>query len=109
MKIRSMTPYLVQPRWVFVKLETDEGLVGWGEPSLEGQPNAVVGALKDMEARIVGADPTKIEHLWQTLYRGMFYRGGPVTVSAISGVEHACWDILGKSLGVPVHTLLGGA
>ncbi len=109
MKITKITPYLVHPRWVFLKVETDEGITGWGEPSLEGQANAVVGALKDMEGRIVGADPTKIERLWQTLYRGMFYRGGPVTVSAISGVEQACWDILGKSLGVPVHTLLGGA
>lgn len=109
MKITQMTSYLVAPRWVFVKLETDEGVMGWGEPSLEGQPNAVVGALKDMESRIVGADPTKIEKLWQTLYRGMFYRGGPVTMSAISGIDHACWDILGKSLGVPVHQLLGGA
>ncbi len=109
MKITKITPYLVQPRWVFLKVETDEGITGWGEPSLEGQANAVVGALKDMEGRIVGADPTRIERLWQILYRGMFYRGGPVTVSAISGVEQACWDILGKSLGVPVHTLLGGA
>jgi galactonate dehydratase len=109
MKITKITPYRVQPRWVFLKVETDEGVTGWGEPSLEGQANAVVGALKDLEGRIVGADPTKIERLWQTLYRGTFYRGGPVTVSAISGVEQACWDILGKSLGVPVHTLLGGA
>jgi galactonate dehydratase len=109
MKITKMTPYLVHPRWVFLKLETDEGIVGWGEPSLEGQARAVVGALHDMEGRIVGQDPTKIERLWQILYRGMFYRGGPVTVSAISGVEQACWDILGKSLGVPVHALLGGA
>jgi galactonate dehydratase len=69
----------------------------------------VIGALKDMEERVIGADPTKIERLWQILYRGAFYRGGPVTMSAISGIEHACWDILGKSLGVPVHALLGGA
>lgn len=109
MKITKLTTYLVRPRWVFLKIETDEGITGWGEPSLEGQARAVVGALHDLEGRIVGQDPTKIERLWQMLYRGTFYRGGPVTMSAISGVEQACWDILGKSLGVPVHALLGGA
>jgi galactonate dehydratase len=109
MKITGLTVYPVQPRWLFLKVETDEGITGWGEPSLEGQARAVIGALKDMEERVIGADPTKIERLWQILYRGAFYRGGPVTMSAISGIEHACWDILGKSLGVPVHALLGGA
>lgn len=109
MKITKITPFKVAPRWLFLKVETDEGITGWGEPSLEGQANAVIGAFKDMESRIIGADPTKIEKLWQTLYRGAFYRGGPVVVSAISGLEHACWDILGKSLGVPVHQMLGGA
>ena len=109
MKITKLTPYKVAPRWVFLKVETDEGITGWGEPSLEGQANAVIGALKDMEERVVGADPTRIERLWQTIYRGTFYRGGPVTLSALSGLEQACWDIKGKALGVPVHALIGGA
>lgn len=109
MKITKITPFKVAPRWLFLKVETDAGITGWGEPSLEGQANAVIGAFKDMEGSIIGADPTRIEKLWQTLYRGAFYRGGPVVVSAISGLEHACWDILGKSLGVPAHALMGGA
>ncbi len=96
--------------WVFVKIETSSpGLYGWGEASLEWKPQAVAGALDDLFPLIKGLDPRRIEHVWQTLYRHGFYRGGVTIMSAISGIDQACWDILGKSLGVPVYQLLGGA
>ena len=96
--------------WVFVKVETDTpGLDGWGEASLEWKTRAVAGAVEDLKPFIVGDDPTRIEHLYQKLYRQPFFRPGIVGQSAISGIEMACWDILGKRLGVPVYKLLGGA
>ncbi len=96
--------------WVFVKVETSTaGLVGWGEASLEWKTRAVAGAVEDLKPFILGDDPTRIEHLYQKLYRQPFFRPGIVGQSAISGIEQACWDILGKSLGVPVYKLLGGA
>jgi galactonate dehydratase len=95
--------------WVFVKVETDvAGLWGWGEASLEWKTNAVVGAIKDLEPLLLGQDPRRIEHVWQLGYRGGFYRGGAVHLSALSGIDQACWDILGKSLNTPVYRLLGG-
>lgn len=95
--------------WVFVKVETDEGLVGWGEASLEWKTRAVAGCVDDLAPLILGEDPRRIEHLYQSMYRHSFFRMGVVGMSAVSGIEQACWDILGKSLGVPVHQLLGGA
>jgi galactonate dehydratase len=96
--------------WVFVKVETDQaGLWGWGEASLEWKTHAVTGAVKDFAPMLVGEDPTRIEHLYQKMYRQSFFRMGVIGMSAISGIEQACWDILGKSLGVPVYKLLGGA
>jgi galactonate dehydratase len=95
--------------WVFVKLETDEGLVGWGEATVEWKTRAVIGCVEDLASLIVGEDPRRIEHLWHMMVRQHFFRPGMVETSAISGVEHACWDILGKSLGVPVYQLIGGA
>jgi galactonate dehydratase len=95
--------------WVFVRVHTDEGIVGTGEGTLEGRARTIVAAVEELKDYIVGEDPRRIEHLWQIMYRHAFYRGGPVMNSAISGVEQALWDILGKSLGVPVHQLLGGA
>jgi galactonate dehydratase len=96
--------------WVFVKVETDTpGLVGWGEASLEWKTRAVAGAVEDLKPFILGEDPTRIEHLYQKLYRQPFFRPGVIGQSAISGIEMACWDILGKHLGVPVYRLLGGA
>jgi len=112
-KIKRLTPVLVNGgyiNWVFVKIETDvPGLIGWGEASLEWKTNAVAGAIKDLEPLVIGRDPTRIEHLWQLMHRGAFYRGGIVVASAMSGIDEACWDILGKSLNVPVYRLLGGA
>jgi galactonate dehydratase len=96
--------------WVFVKVETDTpGLDGWGEASLEWKTRAVAAAVEDLKPFILGDDPTRIEHLYQKLYRQPFFRPGVIGLSAISGIEQACWDILGKQLGVPVYKLLGGA
>src|ERR1044071_4037754 len=96
--------------WVFVKVETDTpGLFGWGEASTEWKTLAVAGAVADLKPFILGDDPTRIEHLYQKLYRQPFFRPGIIGQSAISGIEQACWDIFGKSLGIPVYKLLGGA
>jgi galactonate dehydratase len=94
--------------WVFVKLETDEGLVGWGEATVEWKTRAVVACVEDLASLVIGEDPRRVEHLFQMMVRQHFFRPGMVECSAISGIEHACWDILGKSLGVPVWQLLGG-
>ncbi len=96
--------------WVFVRVETDQpGLYGWGEGSLEWKTRAVVGAIEDFAPMLIGEDPTRIEHLYQKMYRQSFWRVGVIGMSAISAIEQACWDILGKSLGQPVYKLLGGA
>lgn len=109
MKITKLETILVQPRWLFLKMHTDAGLVGYGEPVVEGRAHTVQEAVRELEEYLIGKDPRRIEHHWQAIYRHAFYRGGPVLTSALSGIEHAMWDILGKSLGVPVYTLLGGA
>jgi galactonate dehydratase len=108
MEITGLETFVVQPRWVFLKLTTDEGIVGWGEPNLEGKPEAVLGALAELEEYLIGADPTRIEHHWQAVYRGSFYHRGAVLNSALSGVDQALWDIKGKALDTPVYELLGG-
>ena len=109
MKIAKIETFRVPPRWLFVRVETDDGLVGWGEASLEGHNEAVEGAFASLRDRALGADASRIEDLWQTIYRLGFYRGGPVLMSALSGLDQALWDIRGKALGVPVWQLLGGA
>jgi galactonate dehydratase len=108
MKIKHFELFHVRPRWLCLKIETDTGLVGWGEPTLEGRAQTAATAVTEMMGELIGEDPRRIEHHWQTLQRGGFYRGGPVLSSAIAGIEQALWDILGKHLGVPVHQLLGG-
>jgi galactonate dehydratase len=108
MKIARIETFPLPPRWLFVRVETDEGAVGWGEASLEGHTEAVVGAFESVRDRLIGADPFRIEEAWQILYRGGFYRGGPVLMSAISGVDQALWDLKGRVLGQPVWQLLGG-
>lgn len=100
--------FRLPPRWVFVRLETSDGIVGWGEGTLEGHSEAIEGAYKDLIERFVGCDADNIQDIWQTAYRGRFYRGGPVLMSALSGLDIALWDIKGKKLGVPVWQLLGG-
>lgn len=109
MSIRSVETFSVPPRWLFVRIETTDGVVGWGEASLEGHTGAARAAVHAHEPTLIGAEHTRIEHLWQTMTRAGFYRGGPVFASAISGIDQALWDIRGKELGVPVHDLLGGA
>ncbi len=94
--------------WVFVKVETDAGITGWGEASLEWKTRGVVGCVDDLAPLIVGQDPRRIEHLYQVMYRHSFFRMGVVGMSALSGIEQALWDILGQALGVPVYELLGG-
>lgn len=108
MKIRSMELFKVPPRWLFLKVTTDDGVVGWGEPIVEGKADTVRAAVEEMSEFLIGRDPGCIEDLWQVLYRGGFYRGGPILTSALSGIEQALWDIKGKTLGVPVYDLLGG-
>lgn len=108
MKIARYELFHVRPRWLLLKIETDQGLCGWGEPVLEGRAQTVETAVHEMMRELVGQDPRCIEHHWQTLHRGGFYRGGGILTSALSGIEQALWDILGRHLGVPVHQLLGG-
>jgi galactonate dehydratase len=99
----------VPPRWLFLRLETDDGLVGWGEPVVEGRARTVETAVAELlEGHVLGEDPSRIEDHWQEMYRGGFYRGGPVLMSAIAGIDQALWDLKGKRHGLPVHELLGG-
>ncbi len=109
MKISDIRAYLVRPRWGFVEIETDAGLIGWGEPVIEGKAATVRACVEEMKPYLIGADPMKIEDIWNVLYRAGFYRGGPVIMSAIAGIDQALWDIKGKFYNAPVHDLLGGA
>ena len=107
--IKALVVNAQMRNWVFVKVETDQpGLYGWGEGTLEWKTRAVVGCIEDFKAMLVGQDPTRIEFLWQIMYRHSFWRLGMIGTTAISAIEQACWDILGKSLGLPVYRLLGG-
>jgi len=108
MKITKIRLYQVPPRWLFLAIETDEGITGWGEPVIEGRASTVRAAVEELSEYIIGKDPRQINDIWQTLYRGGFYRGGPILMSAISGIDQALWDIKGKELGKPVYELLGG-
>ena len=109
MKITNVNTYLVRPRWGFVEIETDEGLVGWGEPVIEGKAATVQACVEEMKPYLIGADPARIEDIWTVLYRAGFYRGGPILMSAIAGIDQALWDIKGKYYQAPIHALLGGA
>ena len=108
MKITKITTYIVPPRWLFLKIETDEGIFGWGEPVIEGRAHTVAAAVDELADYLIGQDPLQIEKHWQAMYRGAFYRGGPILMSAIAGVDQALWDIKGKYHDAPVHQLLGG-
>lgn len=108
MKITNYELFQVQPRWLFLKVETDEGITGWGEPIVEGKAATVKAAVHELMENLVGKDPMNIEDHWNMMYRSGFYRGGPILMSAISGIDQALWDIKGKFLNVPVHQLLGG-
>ena len=108
MKIVQLSTYHAAPRWLFLKIETDEGITGWGEPVIEGRSRTVETAVNELGEYLIGKDPSRINDLWQMLYRGGFYRGGAILMSAIAGIDQALWDIKGKALGVPVYELLGG-
>ena len=111
LKVTDVVPHVLfggRTNLIFVEVTTDQGITGVGEASLEGKTEAVVGAVNDVKEYLIGQDPTRIEHHWQTIYRHSFWRGGVIIGSAISGIEQALWDILGQALGVPVYELLGG-
>lgn len=111
MKITGVKTYVFTAGWggwLFVKVETDEGIHGWGEGSIEGRELAVEGAIKHMEPYLMGKDPRQVERHWARLFRDSYWRTGPVMCSALGALDMAMWDIKGKALGVPVHELLGG-
>src|SRR5262249_30914545 len=108
LKITKLELFLVKPRWLFLKVHTNAGIVGLGEPVVEGRALTVREAVKEIEPYLIGKDPRQVAHHWQAIYRHAFYRGGPILTSALSGIDQALWDIKGKALGVPVYELLGG-
>lgn len=109
MKITSYKTFSVPPRWLFLKVETDEGVSGWGEPVIEGRSATVEAAVHELMDSLIEFDPFRIEDAWEKMYRSGFYRGGPILMSAIAGIDQALWDIKGKALGQPVYELMGGA
>jgi galactonate dehydratase len=108
LKIKSFELFKVPPRWLFLKIETDEGITGWGEPVIEGKAATVKTAVEELMTALIGKDPMQIEDHWNVMYRGGFYRGGPILMSAIAGIDQALWDIKGKFYNTPIHQLLGG-
>ncbi|KAG9840845.1 mandelate racemase/muconate lactonizing enzyme family protein, partial [Aureobasidium melanogenum] len=106
--IKLIEYFRVKPRWLFVKITDEDGLVGWGEGTLEGHTLAVEGALDEIIVRIIGQEANRIEHIWQLIWRLGFYRGGPVFMSALSGIDIALWDLKARRLNVPLYELLGG-
>ena len=108
MKIIGFETYTVAPRWGFLKIITDVGLIGWGEPCLEGRTHTVHACVEEMMEYLIGKDPRDIEMHWNYLYRSTFYRGGPIMMSALAGIDQALWDIKGKAADLPVYQLLGG-
>ena len=108
LKITKLETLLVKPRWLFLKIHTNAGITGLGEPITEGRALTCAEAVKEIEPYLVGKDPRAVVHHWQAIYRHAFYRGGPILTSALSGIDMALWDIKGKALGVPVYELLGG-
>jgi galactonate dehydratase len=109
MYVTDYTLFEVPPRWLFLRIETSDGTVGWGEPVVEGRAKTVRTAVEELlDNYLLGKDPTPIQDHWQAMYRGGFYRGGPVLMSALAGVDQALWDIKGKQFGAPAYELLGG-
>ncbi len=109
MKIAKIEQFFPRQRMRLVKITTDNGLVGWGETTLEGKPKSTWAAVEELAEYFVGKDPLRIEHHWQHVYRSAFFRGGNVLMSALSGIDQALWDIAGKYYNVPAYMLLGGA
>jgi galactonate dehydratase len=107
-RITKLETFLVKPRWLFLKVHTNAGITGLGEPITEGRALTCAQAVKEVEPHLIGKDPRAVAHHWQAIYRHAFYRGGPILTSALSGIDQALWDIKGKALGVPIYELLGG-
>jgi galactonate dehydratase len=108
--VRTIVVGASMRNFVLVKVTTDEpGIYGWGEATTEWKTQSVVGAVSDLEPLLLGQDPFRLEHLWQAMYRDQFWKGGIVTMSALSGIDQALHDVKAKALGVPVYELLGGA
>src|SRR3989442_2668961 len=108
LKMTKVETFLVKRRWLLLKIHTDAGIVGLGEPILEGRAKTCAAAVDEVTPYLIGKDPRNVVHHWQAIYRHAFYRGGPILTSVLSGIEQALWDIKGKYLGVPVYELLGG-
>ena len=108
LKVTKLETFLVKPRWLFLKVHTNAGIVGLGEPITEGRAKTCADAVAEIAPYLVGKDPRRVAHHWQAIYRHAFYRGGPILTSALSGIDQALWDIKGKALGVPIYELLGG-
>lgn len=108
LKITRIELLRVKPRWTFLKLHTNQGVVGLGEPIVESRGLTVMTAVEELKPYLIGKDPRRVQHHWQAIYRHAFYRGGPVLTSALSGVDQALWDIKGKALGIPVYEFFGG-
>ncbi len=108
LQITKLETFLVKPRWLFLKIHTNAGITGLGEPVLEGRALTCKAAVDEIAPYLIGKDPRRVAHHWQAIYRHAFYRGGPLLTSALSGIDQALWDIKGKALGVPVYELLGG-
>lgn len=107
-RITKLETFLVKPRWLFLKIHTNAGIAGWGEPIVEGQAQTCATAVQELGSYLIGKDPRAVTHHWQAIYRHAFYRGGPILTSALSGIDQALWDIKGQALQVPVYELLGG-
>ena len=108
MKIKTIKTYLVRPRWCFVEIITTSGIIGWGEAVIEGKAATVSACIQEMSSQLIGESATSIEDIWNKLYRAAFYRGGPILMSAISGIDQALWDIKGKYYNTPIYQLMGG-
>lgn len=108
MKISKLELFKVPPRWLFLKIITDEGIEGWGEPIVEGRADTVKAAVLELSDYLIGENALTIEDHWQKIYRGGFYRGGPILMSALAGIDQALWDIKGKYYNAPIYDLLGG-
>ncbi|TCP56577.1 galactonate dehydratase [Tamaricihabitans halophyticus] len=107
-EIAEITGFRVPPRWIFVRVASTTGAVGWGEAIVAKRPGAVLGAVDDLARNLVGAPANRIEDAWQRMWRDGFFRGGPVLATAAAAIEQALWDLKGKAHGLPVHEFLGG-
>ena len=107
--IAEIATFRVPPRWIFVRVTTEDGLAGWGESIVPKRARAVIGAIEDMASNLIGHDANRIEDITQRLRRGAFFRQGPILSTAAAGIEQALWDIKGQRHGLPVHEFLGGA